>query len=444
MALPASTPRSARSAGPRLHYSWVVFGVTFLTLLAAAGFRSTPGVLIVPLQGEFGWTKADIGGAVSVNLVLFGLMGPFAAALMGRYGLRRVVVGALLTISLGALGTTLMTAVWQLFMLWGVVVGVGSGCMAAVFAATVANRWFVARRGFVVGALTAASASGQLVFLPLLSHLAETVGWRWVGVTIAASALAVVPIVVLGLRNRPEDLGLRPYGATEHYEAPVAVARPVAAAFDGLRLAWRSGAFWLLFGSFWVCGLSTNGLIQTHFIAAAEDHGITPTSAAALLALVGVFDVIGTLASGWLTDHHDPRRLLVVYYALRGFSLLVLHPALEARGFGLAGFMVFYGLDWVATVPPTVALCTEVFGRERAPVVFGWVFAGHQLGAAAAAWGAGRARDVLGSYQPVFVTAGAVCLLAAVAVPFIRPPQKGYWRSAFRPSPIPREQATTH
>jgi predicted MFS family arabinose efflux permease len=415
-----------------VHRAWIVFVVAFVTLLGAAGFRSTPGVLIEPLQGEFGWSKATIGGAVSVNLLLFGLIGPFAAALMARYGLRRVTVGALATISLGALATTQMHAAWQLVLLWGVVVGLGSGCMAAVFAATVANRWFVARRGLVMGALTAASASGQLVFLPLLSYLADNVGWRWVSITIAVSALAVTPLVALGLRDRPEDLGLQPYGATEDYEVPKGGANPIRTAFSGLQQAWSSGAFWLLAGSFWVCGLSTNGLVQTHFIAAAHDHGITATSAATLLALVGVFDVVGTVASGWLTDRHDPRRLLMAYYGLRGLSLLVLHPALEARGFGLAGFMVFYGLDWVATVPPTLALCTDVFGRERAPVVFGWVFAAHQLGAAAAAWGAGRVRDVIGSYQPAFLVAGAACLCAALAVPYIRPSGERGWRAKSR------------
>lgn len=404
----------------RVHYAWVVFAVGFVTLLGAAGFRSAPGVLIEPLGDEFGWSKATVGGAVSVNLLLFGLMGPFAAALMLRYGLRRVVASALVIISLGALGTTQMRSAWQLVLLWGVVVGVGAGCMAAVFAATIATRWFSTRRSLVTGCLTAASASGQLVFLPVLSRMAEGVGWRWVSVTIALCALAVLPLVLLFLRERPEDLGLRPYGATEDDPTPPPpVGNPVAVAFTGLRDAWTSGAFWLLFGSFWVCGLSTNGLIQTHFITAARDHGISPTHAASLLALIGVFDVIGTVGSGWLSDRHDPRKLLVAYYALRGVSLIVLHPALEAAGLPLAGFMVFYGLDWVATVPPTIALCGSTFGRERAPVVFGWVFAGHQLGAAAAAWGAGWIRDAFGSYQPAFAVAGIACIAAAMAVPSI-------------------------
>ncbi|MEZ5263770.1 MAG: MFS transporter [Acidimicrobiales bacterium] len=404
----------------RLHYAWIVFAVGFVTLLGAAGFRSAPGVLIEPLGEEFGWSKATVGGAVSVNLLLFGLVGPFAAALMLRYGLRRVVAIALVVISAGALATTRMSSPWQLVLLWGVVVGLGAGCMAAVFAATIATRWFSARRSLVTGCLTAASASGQLVFLPVLSRLAERVGWRWVSVTIALCALAVLPLVLLFLRERPEDLGLRPYGAAEEDPVPAApVGNPVAVAFTGLRDAWTTGAFWLLVGSFWVCGLSTNGLIQTHFITAAHDHGIDATHAAGLLALIGIFDVIGTIGSGWLSDRHDPRTLLVIYYALRGVSLIVLHPALEAAGLPLAGFMVFYGLDWVATVPPTIALCASTFGRERAPVVFGWVFAGHQLGAAAAAWGAGWIRDTFGSYQPAFALAGVACIAAALAVPAI-------------------------
>ncbi len=402
-----------------MHYAWVVFGVGFVTLLAAAGFRSTPGVLIGPLGKEFGWSRATVGAAASVNLLLFGLVGPFAAALMNRYGLRRVVVTALVTISVGAIATTQMTTRWHFILLWGVVVGTGSGCMAAVFAATIANRWFASRRSLVTGCLTAASASGQLVFLPVLSRLADGVGWRWVSVTISLSALSVVPLVALLMRERPEDIGLRPYGATVDVPVVRSMENPIRAAFAGLRMASSSGAFWLLFGSFWVCGLSTNGLVQTHFISAARDHGIAATKAAGLLALVGVFDVIGTVGSGWLSDRYDPRRLLVAYYALRGLSLLVLHPALEAAGLPLWGFMIFYGLDWVATVPPTIALCTEVFGREKASVVFGWVYAAHQLGAAIAAFGAGYIRDVFGSYQPAFMIAGAACIVAAAAVPSI-------------------------
>ena len=403
---------------------WVVFVAAFVVLLGAAGQRSAPSVLIDPLREEFGWSRATVGFAVSINVLLYGFIGPFAAALQQRYGLRRVTAWALTVISIGAALTTQMTQPWHLFLLWGLLVGAGTGCMATVFASTVASRWFVERRGLVVGVLTAASASGQLVFLPLLTHLADTVGWRWVGASVAIGAAGVIPVVVLFLRNRPEDVGLVPYGAPDDWTPPAAmVGSPVAAAFDALRSAWGSGTFWLLWGSFAVCGLSTTGLVQTHFISAAHDHGMTSQHAGTLLAMIGVFDVIGTILSGWLTDRHDPRVLLLAYYLLRGLSLFVLDPALAHGGGGLFGFMAFYGLDWVATVPPTIALCIRHFGRERGPMVYGWVFAGHQVGGALAAWGAGELHDLTGSYKAAFVTAGVCCLAAAVGVLRIRQPQ---------------------
>jgi MFS family permease len=412
--------REERGGRPKRHYAWVVAGVTFVTLLGAAGFRSAPGVLVVPLQEDMDFSRESISAAVAVNLVLFGLVGPFAAALMARYGLRRVVLGALTLIATAALATTRMTEPWHLLLLWGVAVGLGSGCMATVLAATVANRWFVERRGVVTGALTAATASGQLVFLPLLGWLAEDVGWRWVSTTIALGALAVLPVVALWLRDGPEDLGLTPYGAGDDHVPLPRGGRPVHAAFTGLRDAVRSPVFWILAGSFFVCGASTNGLVGTHFIAAAVDQRIPEASAATLLATVGVFDVVGTMVSGWLTDRIDPRRLLLAYYALRGLSLLFLHHVLGVQGTGLLGFMVFYGLDWVATVPPTVALVGRHFAPERAGVVYGWVFASHQLGAALAAYAAGAIRTSTGSYELAFHLAGALCVVAAGAVQLIR------------------------
>jgi predicted MFS family arabinose efflux permease len=393
-----------------------VAAVTFAVLLGAAGFRAAPGVLLVPLHDDLGWSRAVISSAIAVNLILFGLAGPFAAALMGRIGVRRVVLGALVAVSAGAALTTLMNAAWQLVLLWGVVVGAGSGCMATVLAATVATRWFVERRGLVTGALTAATATGQLAFLPALGWLADHVGWRAVSLTVAGGALAVVPLVAARLRDDPAELGTVPYGATHDYVPPAPVEHPVHAAFEGLKGACRVPAFWLLAGSFFVCGVSTNGLVGTHFIAAAVDADHSATAASSLLALVGIFDVAGTLASGWLTDRVDPRRLLFAYYGLRGAALLVLHHVLDAGGIGLAGFTVFYGLDWVATVPPTVALCTQVFGASRSSVVYGWVFAAHQLGAAGAAYGAGAIRGATGSYELAFHLAGGLCFAAALGV----------------------------
>src|SRR5258707_2312459 len=369
----------------RIHYAWVIAAVTFITLMGAAGFRATPSVLIVPLQHEFGWNRAVISVAVSINLILFGLTGPFAAALMDRFGLRAVPVGALITVAPGGLLTTLMNSPWQLYLLWGVVVGLGTGSMASVLAATVASRWFVQRRGLVVGALTAAGATGQLIFLPALAWLAVNVGWRASALLVAGAALIGVPLVIVLMRDRPADIGLRAYGATEADEPAPPLRNPVRAALGGLAMGARNRNFWLLAGSFFICGASTNGLIGTHLIPASIDHGMPEVTAASLLAFIGVFDVAGTMISGWLTDRLDSRWLLFWYYGLRGLSLLFLPYAFGMQYFGLFLFIVFYGLDWVATVPPTVALTADTFGRRNLGVVYWWVFAPHQLGASASA-----------------------------------------------------------
>ncbi|MGH7763116.1 MAG: MFS transporter [Candidatus Dormibacteraceae bacterium] len=381
--------------------------------MGAAGFRATPSVLIVPLQNEFGWNRAVISGAVSVNLILFGLTGPFAAALMDRFGLRVVTVGALVMVATGALFTTIMRSPWQLYLLWGVVVGLGTGCMASVLAATVAGRWFTQRRGLVLGALTAAGATGQLIFLPGLGWLAQNVGWRTAAIAVGLAALAVAPLVAIFLRSRPSDLGLRAYGATEADSAPLTTGSPIANALRGLRLGARSRDFWLLAGSFFICGASTNGLIGTHLIPASMDHGLAEVTAASLLAVIGVFDVIGTLASGYLTDRFDSRLLLFTYYGLRGFSLLLLPYVFGSPHFGLILFIVFYGLDWVATVPPTVQLARKAFGQQDFAIVYGWIFAAHQFGAASIAFAAGAVRTYFGDYQLAFMSSGLLCLIAA-------------------------------
>jgi MFS family permease len=393
-------------------------------VLGSSGFRSTPGVLLVPLQDAFGWSRASISLAVSVNLLLFGLSGPFAAAAMVRFGVRRVVCAALVLVASGSAATVWMTATWQLVLLWGVVVGLGTGAMASVLAATVATRWFVRSRGLVTGALTAASATGQLAFLPLLAHLAVHQGWQWASLAVAIGALGVLPLVVLFIRDSPAAISLRPYGADPDtpIAPPPAPANPIGAALGALRIAARRPAFWLLAGSFAICGMSTNGLIGTHLIPAAHDHGIPETTAAGLLALIGIFDVAGTVASGWLTDRIDPRRLLLWYYGMRGIALVLLAPTLGSGGLGLFGFVLIYGLDWVATVPPTVALTNEVFGRELGPVVFGWVFASHQIGAAFAAWAAASIRTATGDYFIAFLSAAALCAVAAGITQIVRAP----------------------
>lgn len=406
----------------KIHYAWVVFAATFVTLLGASAFRAGIGVLIDPLHDQFGWTRGQIGVAMSINLVLYGLVGPYAAALMTRYGVRRVVVTALVTIGVGALLTSRIDQLWQLYLTWGVMIGGAAGFLASTLSSIIASRWFVTRRGLVTGIMSAGMGSGQLIALPVLSRLAGGPGWRWVGIAVAIATLSMIPIVVLFLRDSPEQLNLRPYGAGEDFEPLRAPQNPLRASIASFRLASSSRAFWLLMGSFGVCGLSTNGLIQTHFISASGQHGITHSTAAGYLALVGVFDVIGTVASGVLTDRVDPRKLLCAYYLTRGFSLLVLHQALSASHLGVLGFIVFYGLDWVATVPPTVALCNELFGRNDGPLVYGWTFTAHQLGAALAAWGAGWISDHTGSYHLAFVLAGAACVVAAIGVLQIRRP----------------------
>ena len=402
----------------KIHPGWIAVAVTFVTLMATAGFRSAPSVLIVPLEDAFGWSRSDISLAVAINVLLFGLVSPFAAALMEKFGIRKVVMSALTTVSFGAFLTIFIQAPWQLIATWGVIVGVGTGSMALVFAATVANRWFVAKRGLVTGILTAASATGQLIFLPGLSQLAQTYGWKSVSLTVASFALLVVPFVFFFLRDKPADLGLLPYGAAADWQPPTkSELSAVALAIDTLKQSSKRKDFWYLFGSFFVCGLSTSGLIGTHFIPAAHDHGMPTTLAASLLAMVGVFDVIGTVFSGWLTDRYDPRKLLFFYFGLRGLSLFLLpsilfssiHPSTLV-------FVIFYGLDWVATVPPTIMLCRAVLGPQRASVVYGWVFVGHQIGGAVAAFGAALLRVQIGDYAVAFYISGALCIVTSYFV----------------------------
>src|SRR6188472_3141751 len=407
----------------RNHWAWVVAAVSFIAILGAAGFRSVPGVMMNPLHHEFGWSHGVVGLAMSVNMTLFGLTAPFAAALMDRLGVRPVLTAALLLTATGSALSVTMTASWQLVLLWGVLVGVGTGSISMGFVATVATRWFEARRGLVTGVLTAASATGQLIFLPIVAEVTTRHGWRWASLIVAAAALSVVPLVLVFMRNYLQDKGLTPYGATGTAEPAVVPASSFAAAVDGLRIGARVPAFWLLAASFAICGMTTNGLIGTHFIPAANDHGMPTTVAAGLLATIGILDVAGTVFSGWLTDRVDPRLLLVVYYTGRGVSLLLLPSLLSPHAEPSTWvFVIFYGLDWVATVPPTIVLCRNYFGTS-APVVFGWVFASHQVGAAIAAAGAGKLRDVQGDYDLAFYLAAGLCIVAAALCGNVRKPQ---------------------
>ena len=407
---------SAALTRRNIHYGWVMVAVTFLTALITAGTVGAPGVFIVPLQQEFGWSTAEISSALSIRFILFGLMAPFAAALMNRYGLRNVTLSALLIVGCALMSSLLMTQVWQLMLLWGVVIGIGTGMTALVLGATVATRWFTARRGLVLGILTASVATGQLLFLPLLASVTEKMGWR-IALSLVCVMLALAAFaVLLVMRDRPGDVGLRPFGdeGKEPLPPPAPSSGPiVTAALGTLRDAAQTKAFWILFVTFFICGASTNGLIQVHLIPMCLDFGIPQIQAASLLAAMGVFDLFGTMFSGWLSDRYDNRWLLFWYYGLRGLSLLML-PFTDFSFYGLSLFAMFYGLDWIATVPPTVRLTAQRFGPERANLVFGWIFTGHQLGAAFAAFGAGLSRTALATYLPAFFLAGALCMVAAL------------------------------
>ncbi len=408
----------------KIHPAWIVAAITFLTLIAAAAFRSTTSVLFEPLESSFGWTRSQTSLAVTVNLLFYGLTAPFAAVLMERFSVKKVALVALGLIASGTILTVYMTEVWHLVLLWGLFVGLGTGGLALVFASIVANRWFVRKRGLITGIFSAAYATGQLVFLPLIAHLVMEMGWQTGSLLVGAFAIVVVPLFAVFFRNRPSDVGELPYGATEapqtHGEAPRTLGSTFSVLFD----AARTREFWVLAGTFFICGWTTNGLIGAHFIPAAHDHGMPATTAAGLLALVGIFDFVGTILSGWLTDRYDSRILLAVYYGLRGLALFsvpfVLGPTVEPP---LLFFVVFYGLDWIATVPPTLELIRNYFGLEKTGIIWGWVFAAHMVGASVAALFAGVIRDVQGSYFIAWITAAVLCLFATASMALIKKPQ---------------------
>jgi len=395
---------------------WAVAGITFLALLASAGLRAAPGVLMTPLQLAFGWDRATLSLAAAVGIMLYGAIGPFAAALMQTLGIRRTLVAGLMLMAGATFLSLFMTQPWHYIVTWGVLSGVGSGAVAMVLGAAVVNRWFVARRGLMMGLLSAATATGTLVFLPIMAALGEAGGWRWVVIAVCAmAALLVIPVLLL-FPERPADIGILPHGAKAP-PPPVPPGRArdaVALAFAALGRGARQPMFWLLFGGFFVCGFTTNGLVGTHLISYCGDNGLGAVQAAGLLAMMGAFDLIGTTGSGWLTDRYDPRKLLFVFYVLRGLSLI----ALPFSGFdvvSLSVFAVFYGLDWIATVPPTLRLASDSFGDREAPILFGWIMMGHQIGAASAAAMAGILRDRTGSYTQAFVVAGMLAIVAGVA-----------------------------
>ncbi|MDE1991760.1 MAG: MFS transporter [Rhizobiaceae bacterium] len=409
---------------PRFHYAWVIVAITFLVSVLNAGMLSISGILALPLQQHFGWEASDVSSAFGIRLALFGLLGPFSAAMMNRYGVRRMVAIALMIILAGLVGTYFMSTTAELFVFWGLFTGAGIGLIALVLGATVATRWFVARRGLVTGLLTASNATGQLVFLPLLASITQNYGWQ---VTIASAGGAVLVcllLVLVFMRSFPADVGLSAYGdAANETSQPIkhkeSIWALLATPLVVLKEAAEVPVFWALFFTFFICGASTNGLVQTHFIPLCGDYGIVPVEAAGILAMMGIFDLFGTVGSGWLSDRFDSRWLLFWYYGLRGLSLVFL-PATDFSILGISVFAIFYGLDWIATVPPTLKITIDRFGGDKTPIVFGWIFAGHQIGAAAAAYGAGLSRTELGSYLPAFFVSGVLCFIAALLIVAVR------------------------
>jgi predicted MFS family arabinose efflux permease len=407
----------AKLASGPVHYAWIVAGVAFLTLLVAAGIRNAPTVLLLPLEHEFGWSATLVSLPVSVGLLLYGAVGPFSAGLIDRFGFRRVMLSALGLTTVGFGLTPFVSKPWQLLVLWGVLTGAGTGLTALVMGAVVANRWFLARRGLVIGLLTASAAAGQLLFVKPLDLLGGALGWRAAVLIACLLPLAMVPVVALLMRDHPGDVGLAPYGDAGPAAAPAKpLANPLGAVLAALGRALPSRDFWLLAASFFVCGGTTIGLVGTHFIAACFDHGIAPSTAATLIVAMGVCNIIGTTASGWLSDRFDSRYLLFWYYLLRGFSLLFLPYALDLSTVGMSLFGLFYGLDWIATVPPTVRLAANIFGARQAGMIYGWITVVHQVGSALAASGAALVRDWRGDYGDAFLIAGGFCFAAALLV----------------------------
>jgi MFS family permease len=398
--------RVARVFRGHVHYAWIALIVMFLVTLGTVGVRAAPGVMIVPLEHSFGWSVATISAAVSINILLMGALGPFVTGLMETIGIRRTLLLAMAVLAAATGLSVFMTAPWEMFLTWGVLVGVGTGAGSVGVAAAMANRWFVARRGLAMGLMTSAGAGGQLVFLPVLAALSQRYGWQSVALAVTLVVAAMIPVVLVLLPESPGSIGLGPYGLAAEPAAEPRAHDPFTVAIHALRRGTRSLDFWLLALTFGVCGFSTNGLVATHLIAYCVDHGINEVTGASVLAALGVFN---------MTDRVNPRVLLFWYYGLRGLSLAIL-PFTNFNVISLSAFAVFYGLDWVATVPPTFALTTEVFGRKDAPVIMSWVAAAHQIGGAMAAFGAGEVRSLTGSYLVAFISSGLACLLAAVLV----------------------------
>ncbi len=394
----------------RFHYAWVIVAVTFFSLLAAQAVRAAPGIIIVPLESEFGWDRATVSLAVAFSLITFGLGGPLGGSLIDRFGPRRVILAGNLSIIAGLAAMLVIRELWQLYVVWGVFIGLGTGAVGGVLGVAVAHRWFRKNQGVVIGAFGAATSAGQLVFVPAMAQLTVSDSWRAAITLMLAAGVAMLLPVLLFMRDRPADVGQKPVGEGEVVSA---AERAQDARSTPMRVALRTSDFWLLAGSFFICGYTSNGLVGTHLIPHAIEHGFTEVTAAGAVGVMGAMNIAGTVASGWFTDRYDNRKLLAAYYGFRAISLMALPIIFDARW--LYVFAVAYGLDWIATVPPTANLVATIYGRRSLGTIYGWVFFSHMIGAATAAYAGGLFRVVLGDYHAVFIAA-AVLGFVAVAL----------------------------
>ncbi|WP_088012166.1 MFS transporter [Gottfriedia acidiceleris] len=401
----------------KIHYAWIILIVTFLSVIIAAVTNTMSGVMMIPFEKEFGWSRASISGAFAICITLVGFSGPFIAGLYQKFSVRKVLLVGMGTLLTAILLTTIMSQIWHLFIIWGIIIGLSAGTFLTVLNAYVATTWFEKKRGLALGLLTSSSAAGQLVFLPLLAYIVENYSWRNAVLTIFSFGVFIYVLLWIFMKNDPSDVGILPLGAEKSNKKQANNVNPVKAAFDGLKLGAKSKVFWLLAGSFFVCGFSTSGLIGTHFISLCIDYGYKEVTAASILAFMGIFNIIGTTLSGYISDRFDNRWLLFWYYGLRGLSLLILPFALSTNSIiYLSAFAIFYGMDWIATVPPTIKLATDHFGKEKVGVIYGWIYTAHQLGAGAAAYGGGLVYSWLNAYQSIFIAAGIFCLVATLFV----------------------------
>ncbi|QFT87960.1 Oxalate:formate antiporter [Bacillus sp. THAF10] len=412
----------------KLHYSWIILSITFFSIIVAGIVRSSSGVFVIPFEEEFGWSRANISLSFGVSLFLYGISGPFMGAIVQIIGLRKMMLISMGTLMVGLVMTYFMQETWQLLVIWGGLIGLGSALFLTVLSPIIANRWFVKKRGLAVGILTASTATGQLILLPVLAFINDTYSWRIAILLILLLSVGMFVVIGLFMKNTPEEVGVVPYGgsATEDTALPMTGKNPFKLAVLPLLEALKIKEFWLLAGSFFICGLSTSGLIGTHFIAYCIGFGFAAVTAASLLSLMGIFDLVGTTLSGWLSDRIDNRWLLFWYYLLRGLSLLLLPMALSEGSIGLLFmFAIFYGLDWIATVPPTINISRQVFGLQKSVIIYGWIFAAHQAGAAVASFGGGIAFEMASSYTAAFLGAGAMCFLASLFVMVIKKDKNG-------------------